>query len=134
MSHGFTSYGFVVYLSAGTEIDLVVLIGRIQIMSFSSQSKFNLLRDQRKVANREQHGVQQDDSDQPVGRPELRPPHVQEVQTSRAPSTVGEAGLKNTPWRNRRIHRDLIQNTKNFRLFRGPPAELRCVLHRQTLI
>ena len=64
-------------------------------MSFSSQSKFNLLRDQRKVANREVHGAQQGDSAQPVGRPEFLPPHMQEVQTpyeqpSRAPSTVGD--------------------------------------------
>ena len=63
-------------------------------MSFSQQSKFNLLRDQRKVANREAHGAQ-DGSDQPVGRPDFLPPtsyagQTPHVQTSRAPSTIGD--------------------------------------------
>ena len=63
-------------------------------MSFSQQSKFNLLRDQRKVANREAHGVQ-DGSDQPVGRPEFLPPTPYAgpnpyVQSSRASSVLGD--------------------------------------------
>ena len=63
-------------------------------MSFSQQSKFNVLRDQRKVANREAHGVQ-DGSDQPVGRPEFLPPIAHagpnlSVQSSRASSVLGE--------------------------------------------
>ena len=66
-------------------------------MSFSQQSKFALLRDQRKVANRAAHGAQ-GDADQPVGRPEFLPPHAQSVQqtyepSSRAPSAFGDVEL-----------------------------------------
>ena len=57
-------------------------------MSFSSQSKFNLLRDQRKVANREVHGAEQEDPVQPVGRPGFLPSLTQ--PSSRAPSSVGD--------------------------------------------
>ena len=64
-------------------------------MSFSKQSKFSLLRDARKVANREVHGAHQDDSDQPVGRPEFLPHTAHTVpnpyvQSSRASSVLGE--------------------------------------------
>ncbi|MAB36461.1 MAG: hypothetical protein CL975_03970, partial [Euryarchaeota archaeon] len=63
-------------------------------MSFSKQSKFNILRDQRKVEKLETHGAQ-DGADQPVGRPAFLPPYLQAVQRpqdlpSRAPSTLGD--------------------------------------------
>ena len=57
-------------------------------MSFSRQSKFNLLRDQRKVANQEVHGEEQEDPVQPVGRPGFLPSLTQ--PSSRAASSVGD--------------------------------------------